>query len=98
MWTETACRALSEGKVLDVHYQGFSRSVEVHCVGRTRYGHPIIRAWQIADDLIGKERRGWKLIRLDQVVGVSIEASRSAAPRRGYRRGDAAMARIICEL
>lgn len=98
MWTEIACRALRDGKLLDLHYETFSRSVEVHCVGRTRHGHSVIRAWQAADDPVRRDRKGWKLIRLDQTVRVSISPDGSAAPRPGYRRGDAAMDRIICEL
>lgn len=98
MWTETACEALRGGKLLELRYDGFSRCVEVHAVGYSKAGHAIMRAWQVSGGSSSGERTGWKLMRLDEATGASISNEPSQAPRRGYKRGDAAMSRIICEI
>lgn len=97
MWIETASEALRKAKVLELRYDGVSRQVEVHAVGYTKAGHPIMRAWQTGGGS-KSERVGWKLMRLDEASGAEITSEASAAPRRGYKRGDPAMDRIICEL
>lgn len=98
MWTETACEALRRAKVLELRYDGFSRCVEVHAVGYSKAGHAVMRAWQVSGGSAGGERTGWKLMRLDEATGASISNEPSQAPRRGYKRGDAAMSRIVCEI
>jgi hypothetical protein len=98
MWTETACRALREKRVLELRYEGFSRCVEVHAVGYSKTGAALMRAWQTSGGSVHGERVGWKLMRLDEASGAVLSAEPSEAPRAGYRRGDAAMARIICEV
>ena len=37
-------------------------------------------------------------MRLDEAQGAFVSANASEAPRLGYKRGDAAMNRIVCEL
>jgi hypothetical protein len=98
MWIETACEALRQKKVLELRYDGFSRCLEVHAVGYSKAGYPLMRAWQVSGGSASGERSGWKLMRLDEAIGAHISATPSEAPRRGYRRGDAAMVRIVCEI
>jgi hypothetical protein len=98
MWIETASEALRKGKVLELQYDGYSRCVEVHAVGYSKPGHPLMRAWQVSGGSTSGERTGWKLMRLDEARGARISEAASEAPRRGYKRGDAALARIIAEL
>ena len=97
MLIDTACQALRTRKVLELSYDGFNRAVEVHAVGWTRAGHPIMRAWQLSGGSASGERQGWKLMRLDEARGAQLLEGPSAAPRKGYKRGDAAMSRIVCE-
>ena len=97
MLTETACEALRKSRALDLHYDGVSRRVEVHAVGYTKAGHPVMRGWQTSGGS-KSERTGWKLMRLDEATGAAISDEASQAPRPKYKRGDPAMARIICEL
>ena len=98
MWTETACKALREKKILDLRYDGYSRCVEVHAVGYAKTGAALMRAWQVRGGSSSGERTGWKLMRLDEALGAAISDESSSAPRPGYRRGDPAMMRIICEI
>jgi hypothetical protein len=98
MWIETACDALRKARVLELQYDGFSRCLEVHAVGYSKPGLPVMRAWQVRGGSSSGERSGWKLMRLDEARGAVLSDETSQAPRRGYRRGDPAMARIVCEI
>lgn len=95
---EIACQALRQRKVLELQYNGFSRSVEVHVCGYTELGHAVLRAWQISGGGPRGEQQGWKLMRLDEASDAQISEQTSEAPRRGFKPGDPAIARIVCEV
>jgi hypothetical protein len=88
MWRKAACDALEAGRILEVRYHGFLRKVEVHAVGLTKDGHPIMRGWQIVD---GDDAGGWKIFRLDEAAGAVVSDEPSQAPRDGYDPFDSAM-------
>ena len=98
MWAQQACDALRQGKVLELRYDGYTRSVEVHAVGTSTAGHDVMRCFQIRGGSVSGERVGWKLMRLDEANGAHITDERSQAPRTGYRHGDRDMVRITCQL
>ena len=98
MHTETACQALKAGKCLQVSYDGFMRIVEVHAVGFTAEGNAVMRVWQVSGGSSSNEPVGWKLLTLAEARASAIASEASAAPRRGYRRGDPAMSRIVCQI
>jgi hypothetical protein len=98
MHTSTACEALNKGCLLEVRYDGYTRHVEVHACGFTDGGNAIMRVWQVRGGSVSNEPVGWKLLRLDEAWALAILDEKSAAPRRGYRRGDRAMARIVCQI
>jgi hypothetical protein len=98
MWTQIACEALRQGKVLQLTYDGFTRRLEVHAVGYTAVGQPMMRAWQVGGGSVRRERSGWKLMRLDEATGAEITEEVSKAPRSGYKIGDRALERILCEV
>lgn len=97
MLIDAAKDALRQGKVLELHRAGLSRFVEVHAVGYTREGRPIMRCWQIGASP-KRERAGWRLIRLDEGDTAHIGPDASAAPRPGYKPGDQDIDRIMVEL
>lgn len=98
MWWHVACEALQKGCCLELRYDGYSRIVEVHAVGLTKEGNPVMRCWQVSGGSASGERVGWKLFRLDEARGGAVHEVKSAAPRTGYARGDRAMASIRCQL
>lgn len=98
MYSDTACDALKKGVCLELQYHGFSRIVEVHAVGVSTAGNPVMRVWQVRGGSVSDEPTGWKLLRLDEATGAALTNEKSAAPRPGYKPGDKGMTRIICEL
>jgi len=98
MHSTIPCSALRVRKCLEVRYDGFTRVVEVHAVGITAEGDAVMRVWQVRGGSVSQEPVGWKLLRLDEARSLGVLAEDSAAPRPGYRRDDAAMRAITCQL
>jgi hypothetical protein len=98
MWVQVACEALVSGQVLELRYDGYSRSVEVHAVGFTKEGNAVMRVWQVSGGSASNEPVGWKLLRLDEATGAIMTRQKSHAPRPGYKPGDAVMKQINCQL
>ena len=98
MHTAVACQALQSGHCLEVRYDGYVRIVEVHACGWTKEGHAVMRVWQVRGGSVSSEPVGWKLLRLDETVGLALLNELSAAPRQSYKRGDRAIKRIVCQL
>lgn len=92
------CEALKTHRVVELNYGLFTREVEIHAVGWTPIGYPAARVWQLKGGAERGERMGWKLLRLDEPAEAILTQVHSAAPRRGYRRGDGGLERIVCEL
>jgi hypothetical protein len=97
MRVDLACEALRLNKCLELQYDGWSRTVEVHAVGFTREQNAVMRVWQ-AQGGSNSGAKGWKLLRLDEVVSGQICRVSSSAPRPGYKPGDPAMSRIVCQI
>ena len=95
-WCSLACVALESGKCLEVQYEMFARIVEVHRVGISPQGAHILSGWQIRGP--ADERAGWKLLNLDEAVGLALTDTPSRAPRPDYRRGAKHFIGIICQL
>ena len=95
-WCSLACVALESGKCLEVQYESFSRTVEVHRVGISPQGAHILSGWQIKGP--GSERPGWKLLNLDDAIELTLTDIASRAPRPDYRRGAKQFLGIICQL
>ncbi len=98
MHYDTACQAVRKGVCLELRYDDFTRTVEVHAVGTSTAGNVVMRVWQVRGGGVHNESVGWALMRLDEVANVVLTNEKSEAPRPGYRRGDKGMQRIFCEL
>ena len=44
--------------MLELRYDGYSRCLEVHAVGYSTAGHPLMRAWQVSGGSSSGERTG----------------------------------------
>lgn len=95
-WCALACTALENGKCLEIHYENFTRIVEVHRVGISATGCHILSGWQVKGP--ANERAGWKLLNLDEAASVTLTDLASRAPRPDYRRGARHFIGIICQL
>jgi hypothetical protein len=98
MWWHIACEALNAGKCLEISYDGFRRVVEVHAVGTTSDGNPVMRAWQVRGGSKSGTTSGWKILSLEKTWSYSILDEDSLAPRPQYKRGDKAIAHIRCQI
>jgi hypothetical protein len=97
MWWHVACDALSAGRRLVITYDGHTRVVEVHAVGTSTAGNPVMRAFQVSSTKPGGNGQ-WRLFRLDKTWQFTVSDERSEAPRRGYKRGDSDIAFIRCQI
>jgi hypothetical protein len=93
-----ACDALSNSRCLEIQYSNYIRVVEVHTVGYSKTEQPIMRAWQVSGGSAQSDTVGWKIFRLDEIQSFNNTEIESQAPRTGYRRGDPAIAEIVCEI
>jgi len=98
MPANTAGAALAKGVCLELMYNGFTRVVEVHCVGITTKGNAGMRVWQIRGGSQANEPVGWKMLLFEEAVSASLTTELSEAPRPGFKRGDRGMQRITCEV
>jgi hypothetical protein len=93
-----ACDALEKGKRLELRYDGYTRVVEVHAVGRTKEDNLIMRVWQVRGGSHGGERQGWKIMRIEETFLAHMIDEKSEAPRPGYKPDDPIMQVIICQV
>lgn len=98
MWWHVGCEALNAGKRLAITYGGFTRVVEVHAVGITSEGNPVMRVWRVRGGSQSNNPSPWRLFRLDKTWGFAILDEVSEAPRAGYKRGDRAISNIRCQV
>jgi hypothetical protein len=98
MFASEACEALNSGRCLELRYDGYTRVVEVHAVGTSTAGNPVMRVWQVRGGSVSNEPVGWKLMRLDEARSVQVLDEKSAAPRPGYKPGDKGMTSILRQI
>jgi predicted DNA-binding transcriptional regulator YafY len=89
----TLARAIAEKRVLKFTYDGEARVVEPHVYGRGVKGDDLLKGWQ-TNGFDG----GWKLFRVSDIRTLHPTQEGFSGPRQGYKRRDAAMARIYAEL
>lgn len=84
--------------VLEARYDEYSRSLEIHAVGYNKNNEAIMRVWQVSGGSSSNERIGWKLMFLKDIRAATVTDEESLAPRTGFKRGDSAMMRILCQV
>lgn len=98
MLSGVAQEAIRHGKCLELRYDGFTRVVEVHCVGVKNKGGEAMRVWQVRGGSVSDERSGFKLLNLDETFSAHMIDEKSQAPRFGYKRRDSAFKIIYGEI
>jgi predicted DNA-binding transcriptional regulator YafY len=88
---EMLCDAISSLKVLEVEYFPGMRLVEPHCLGSSKDGNLLLRAFQTSGASESGEHENWKLFRLDRFQNVKITDARFDGPRPEYKKNDKAM-------
>jgi hypothetical protein len=93
---DTLTAAVAGRQILVFEYDGMTRIVEPHAVGRTRAGKLVFRGFQPH----GETQRGlgWKLFSADKVLNLEVADATFPGPRDGYRMGDKQIAEILAQL
>lgn len=90
-------QAVSEKRILELRYHGYSRIVEPHAYGRDKDGDEILRCYQISGGSASGERVGWKLLKVRDVFSLHLTKGTFVA-RPEYRRNDKAMTYVFSQL
>lgn len=93
-----AREAIQSKKCLSIQYGGYDRVVEVHALGITKDGNPIVKAWQLSGGSNGNGPSAWKHFRLDRASHISLLDQESDAPREGYAPNDRAIDLILTQV
>ena len=72
-----ASQILRSGKVLELGYDGWSQCVEIHAVGYSREGNPLMPVWQVSAGSNSNEPRGWKPMRCAEAFTAHMSAEAS---------------------
>lgn len=92
------CDAIANRVVIELRYHDYSRLVEPYVYGTTRTGEDMLRCYQVAGGSVSGERRGWKLLRIAEIVSAHLTQT-SFEPRWGrYNPEDRALRRMYCRL
>jgi hypothetical protein len=91
------CAAIENLQIIELRYNGYSRTVEPHAYGRDKSGDEILRCYQFSGGSDSGEREGWKLLKVREIY--SLHPTRSEFPvRPNYKKGDKAMDFIFCQV
>jgi len=92
------CDAISDRQMLRVNYDNKGeREIEPYCLGFSKTGKIVLRAYQIVGDSKSGESDGWKLFNVEKVNSIS-EPYGSFSDRPEYNPNDSVMDRIICNI
>lgn len=89
--------AINNRRVIQITYDGRSRTIEPHAYGVDREGHALLRCFQTAGGSQSHEL-GWKLFRTDSILSIIANAGTFQFARPGYKRNDSAMRTIYAQL
>ena len=92
------CNAISNKQMLRINYDDKGeREIEPYCLGISKTGKTVLRAYQIIGDSKSGETDGWKLFDVEKINSIS-EPYSSFSDRPEYNSNDSVMDRIICNI
>lgn len=90
--------AIQLRRVVTLTYQGYTRTVEPHCIGVDKHGVAKLRCFQTSGGSNSGNPVDWKLFIVREIHSASMSEAVFSSARPGYRRGDSAMRRIDAQL
>jgi len=100
-------KSIKGKQIVTINYDGDEpggkglRTIEPVCLGYTKKGNPVLRAW----DYEGASHKGytgekplpsWRFFRLDRIISFIPTRDNFTEPKPGYNhRGDKSMTRVI---
>ncbi|RQX79199.1 hypothetical protein DF034_30390 [Burkholderia anthina] len=90
--------AISNLRVLELRYDGYSRIIEPHAYGVSDEGHYLLRCYQTAGGSHSGSSIGWKLLRTGEIGSLYANGTVFQGARPGYKRSDSAMRHIYAQL
>ena len=92
------CDAIQNRNLLKFTYHGYPRVMEPHAYGLSQKGHEVIRCYQTGGTSSSGTVSPWRLVRVDQIVSLTVTKEHFVGERPGYKKGDKDMPTIFCEL
>jgi WYL domain len=83
--------AIKSRTVLEVYYSTGSRLIEPHCLGWSKDGNMLLRAYQTEGASESGEHTNWKLMRVDKMGSAKPTNDNFERPRPEYNPDDKAM-------
>lgn len=91
------CQAINDRSRLSFYYDGLPREIEPHAHGHSSAGKEVVRGYQTAGES-SQENLGWRLWSVGKMKSLQVSDANFVNPRPGYKRGDANMHPVHCEL
>ena len=92
------CDAISNLNLINFHYDGHPRVVELHTYGLDTKGHRALRAFQVRGSSKSGQGPYWRIFHRDKMHDITVLQETFAGQRDGYRKGDPFFSTILCEL
>lgn len=90
-------QAITDLKMVELRYHGYSRIIEPHAYGRDKNNDEIIRCFQTSGGSKSGESAGWKLLKVRDVYSSHL-TNTSFQARKDYKRNDSAMDNIFTQI
>lgn len=94
---ETLCRAIREKRLIELQYNGHTRTVAPHVYGIDTTGDEMLSGYQTWGGSEGGESAGWKSFKVGNIANLKV-TTKKFAPRPEYRHGDRALVQIFCQI
>ena len=85
--TAVLMRALKEKRVATFTYHGYSRTVEVHALGKSTDGKAALLAWQTSGGSQTEPPPGWRTFLVAEITGLELAETTFSKARPDYHKG-----------